>query len=95
MNLIDNLNQAEKEIVDFPGIITIICHLMTLYALQPCEPLAANINRHIKVVLNSSASDSLGEWKGTFRQIHMQWGMIAEQHRIASAKNQSQQTVSH
>jgi hypothetical protein len=46
----------EKEIVDFPTIITVICHLITLYALRPCEPIATNINRHIKVVLESSAS---------------------------------------
>lgn len=61
-------------------MITVICHLMTLYALRPCEPLATNINRHIKVVLNSSASDSLGEWKGTFEQLHTQWESIAKQH---------------
>jgi hypothetical protein len=95
MNLIDNLNQLDKEIVDFPCIVTIICHLMTLYALKPCEPLAANINRHMKVVLNSSAIDSLGEWEGTFRQIHMQWELIAEQHQIASVKNKSQYAASH
>jgi hypothetical protein len=91
----DNLNPAENETVDFPAIITVTCHLMTLYALQPCEPLATNINRHFKVILNSSASDSLGEWKGVFRQIHAQWGLIAEQHQIASAKNKSQYAVSH
>ena len=88
---------AENETVDFPAIITITitCHLMTLYALQPCEPLAANINRHLKVVLNSSATDSLGEWKGVFRQIHAQWGLIAEQHQIAAVKNKPQHAVSH
>lgn len=87
MNTVSQPNLTEKEIVDFPTVITIICHLMTLYALRPCEPLAANINRHIKVVLNSSASDSLGEWKGTFEQLLSQWESIAKGH--------VQQVVSH
>jgi len=67
---------------------------MTLYALKPCEPLAANINRHIKVILNSSASDSLGEWAGTFRQILSMWELIAEQH-LRKSKINPQQTTTH
>lgn len=93
MNQIQPLNVQENEIVDFPTIITVICHLMTLYALHPCEPLASNINRHIKVVLNSNAADSLGEWKGTFRQIHSQWELITHQH-LQSAKTK-QHIVAH
>jgi len=80
MNTTSQPNFTEKEIVDFSTVITVICHLMTLYALRPCEPLATNINRHIKVVLNSSASDLLGEWKGTFEQLFTQWESIAKQH---------------
>lgn len=95
MTSVDYLNPAENETVDFPTIITVTCYLMTLYALQPCESLAANINRHIKVILNSSATDSLGEWKGVFRQTHAQWGLIAEQHQIVPTKIKPQHTVSH
>lgn len=80
MNEAFQVNLIEKETVDFPTVITVICHLMTLYALQPCEPLASNINRHIKVILNSSASDSLGEWKGAFEQLLSQWESIAKRH---------------
>ncbi len=80
MNTVSQPNLTEKEIVDFPTLITVICHLMTLYALRPCEPLASNINRHIKVVLNSSASDSLGEWKSSFEQLLSQWESIAKRH---------------
>lgn len=29
---------TEKEIVDLPTILTILCHLMTLYATDPSEP---------------------------------------------------------
>lgn len=77
---------TKNEIIDFPTTITIICHLMTLYAQHPCEPLATNISRHIKAILNSSASDSLGEWKDTFKQLLPQWERIADQH-LQSEKN--------
>lgn len=80
MNQIKQLDVTENEVVDFPTLITVTCHLMTLYALKPCEPLASNINRHIKVILNSSAGDLLGEWKGSFRQILIQWELIATRH---------------
>jgi len=93
MNQITQPDVAEKETVDFLTIIIVNYHLMILYALHPCEPLAANINRHIKVVLNSSASDTLGEWKGTFRKILSQWELIAEQH-LQSAKIK-QQIIAH
>lgn len=90
MNPLSQLELAINEPVDFPTIITVICHLMTLYALNPCEPLAANINRHIRVILNSSARDSLGEWTSTFRQILSMWELIAEQHAHKSSVKPSQ-----
>lgn len=90
MNKIKELDVTENETVDLPTIMTVICHLMTLYALHPCEPLASNINRHIKVVLNS---DYLGEWKVVFRQINSQWERLAHQH-LQSEKTK-QQSVSH
>lgn len=75
MNSADILHPDEKETVDFPTTITItiISHLMTLYALKPCEPLATRICRHIKVMLNSPATDSLGQWKERYRQILAHW----------------------
>ncbi len=89
---------TEKEIVDLPTIVTILCHLMTLYALRPCEPLATNINRHIMVLLKSSAADSLGEWKGTFQQLLIQWENIAKrhvQHQVDVVNDEAQHIVSH
>ncbi len=89
---------TEKEIVDFPTIVTILCHLMTLYAIKPCEPLATNINRHIAVLLKSPAADSLGEWKDTFSQLRVQWKYLAKQHAkhtIEEQRNETHQVVSH
>ncbi len=80
MNTPCKTDLPKKETVDFTTVITIICHVMALYTIRPCEPLAININRHIKVVLNSTASDSLGEWKGTFEQLLRQWEIIAKRH---------------
>ncbi len=48
MNKILQLDETKNDPVDILTNITVICHLMTLYALHPCEPLATNINRHIK-----------------------------------------------
>jgi len=93
MNQLSPPGLSTKESVDFASLITVTCHLMTLYALKPCEPLATNINRHIKAILNSSASDSLGEWTSTFTQLLPMWELIAEQHiRKSNPKSQQQNT---
>ncbi len=88
----------EKETTDLPTIITVLCHLMTLYAIKPSYPLAANINQHILVLLKSPEADSLGEWKGTFRQLLIQWKSLATQHTQHQDKDQSDEShkvVSH
>lgn len=94
----NDASMIEKEIVDFPTTVTILCHLMTLYAMKPCEPLATNINRHIAVLLKSPAADSLGEWKDTFGQLLVQWKYLAKQHAkhtIEEQRNETHQVVSH
>jgi hypothetical protein len=88
----------EKETTNLVTIVTILCHLMTLYAIKPSFPLAANINHHILVLLKSPEADSLGEWKGTFRQLLTQWQSLATQHTQHQGKDQndeSHQVVSH
>jgi len=94
MNKILQLDETKNDPVDILTNITVICHLMTLYALHPCEPLATNINRHIKFILNSSVSESLGEWKGVFKQILSQWEQIADQHKY-SVKIKKPQIIAH
>ncbi|MEE9339850.1 MAG: hypothetical protein V3U87_17400 [Methylococcaceae bacterium] len=79
----------EKETTDLPTIITVLCHLMTLYAIKPSYPLAANINQHILILLKSPEADSLGEWKGTFRQLLIQWKSLAAQHTQKPNKDQN------
>ncbi len=72
-----------EQALDLPTLVTILCHLMTCYALRPCEPLATNINRHMKVLLNSpNALEALGEWCSTFQQLHLQWVAIADRHTL-------------
>ncbi|MCF6204752.1 MAG: hypothetical protein L3J59_13970 [Methylococcaceae bacterium] len=94
-----NTSMIEKETLDFPTTVTIICHLMTLYAIKPCEPLATNINRHLAVLLESPAADSLGKWKDTFAQLLVQWKHLAKQHAkhatIKEQTNETHQVVSH
>jgi hypothetical protein len=97
MNQTTQVCTDENEIVDFTTFAGILCHLMTLYALRPCEPLAANIHHHFKVLLNSSASDPLGEWVGTFHQLLVTWESIAEQHQRDNQQIniESQPVISH
>lgn len=87
---------STEQAPDLPTLITVLCHLMTCYAVRPCEPLAANINRHMKVLLDSSVSEALGEWRPTFQQLHQQWRVIADRHSLhhqqavmAEAKNKA------
>lgn len=98
MNQTIQANSTENETTDFPTMITVICHLMTLYAMRPCGQLASNINQHIKVLLDSSATDSLGEWKSTFQQLQNRWEVIAEchaQHRLKTTTDKAHHIVSH
>jgi len=81
MNQITRVAIEENDVVDFTTFAGILCHLMTLYALRPSEPLAANIQHHLNVLLNSSASDPLGEWVGTFYQLRITWESLAAQHQ--------------
>lgn len=76
MNQLSQRYVAENKIVNFPTIITVICHLMTLYALNPCEPLASNINRHIKVIFSSNASNSLGSGKEFLNRLILNRGLL-------------------
>lgn len=87
-DLISLIDMTEQEAVDFPSTVMAICHLMTLYALHPCESLASNINRHIRFILNSAASDTSGEYKVAFRQILSLWELIADQHQAAPINQQ-------
>jgi len=97
MNQITQVHIDENEAVDFTTFVGILCHLMTLYALRPCEPLATNIHHHFKVLLNSSASDPLGEWIGTFHQLQITWESLAVQHQRDNqqANSETQQVISH
>lgn len=83
---------------DLPTMMTIICHLMTLYAMRPCTHLATSINRHMNALLNSSESDSLGEWFSTFQQLHIQWNAIANRHnqqQLQKEMFESKKTMPH
>ncbi len=66
---------------DFSTLITVICHLMTLYAIHPCENLASNINCHLQLLLRQHGSEALLEWQATFQQLHCQWENIERQYR--------------
>lgn len=79
MNTLSNQDITEQEPIDFPTMMTGTCHLMTLYALNPCKPLATNINQHIHIILNSSINDPSGEWKSTFKHMLAMWELIADQ----------------
>ncbi len=98
MNSIIQANNTEPEVIDFLQLITLICHLMTQYALHPCAAMATNINRHFQFLLNSSAAESLGEWQGTFQQLFIQWQDISArhmQHHLKTAKIEAQQATTH
>lgn len=88
----------KQDTIDFPALITVICHLMTCYALRPSEPLAVNISRHMTVLLNSTAADTLKEWRPTFRQLQRQWLILAErhaQHQLQVAIDEAKQNLAH
>ena len=70
----------EGEAPDRSTLITVICHLMTCYAMQPCGFLAANIERHLSALLNLRAGDELGDWTMTFERLQVQWRAISDRH---------------
>lgn len=65
---------------DLPTLISIVCDLMTSYAINPCARLAKNINQHLEFVLNFSSTSDLAEWKSTLTHLQGQWEVIALQH---------------
>ncbi len=71
---------AKEDLVDLPKLLPIICQLMTLYAMRLCEPIATNINRYLKLALNSSEVNSVGEWQNTLQQLLSQWEVISKRH---------------
>lgn len=80
--------KIDDSAANLPTLVTIICHLMTCYAMHPCEDIAKNINRHMQILLSSTASIELGEWKATFLQLQIQWDAITR--RYQHQKNYTQ-----
>ncbi len=92
------IENHNEESVDYLKLLTLICHLMTQYAMYPCQPLAVNINRHFQYLLNSSAAESLGEWKSTYEQLFTQWRAIVGNHiqqHMEVVGTESRQSVKH
>lgn len=87
MKSINQTNNTEPEAVEFLKLITLICHLLTQYALYPCQPLAANISRHFNFLLNASTVDSLEEWQAIEEQY--------SQYRIKTTHIEASPFVSH
>ena len=80
---------SERNAPDLSTLVTVLCHLMTCYAMRPCGPLASNIERHMKVLLNSRAGNDLGDWITTFEQLRTQWHAISERHARIAYKNET------
>ncbi len=78
MNLLSE--KIDDSVANLPRLVTIICHLMTCYAMHPCEEIAKNINRHMQVLLSSAAAIELGEWRETFLQLQIQWDAISQRY---------------
>ncbi|WP_428354925.1 hypothetical protein [Methyloprofundus sp.] len=72
---------TEEDQIDLPRLL-LICQLMTLYAISPCEPIATSINRYLILSLNSSEANSLGKWQNTLQQLLNQWETISNQHTV-------------
>ena len=79
MNLVSE--KTEDTPANLQTLITIICHLMTCYAMHPCEEIAANINRHMHFLLTPPILNELGDWKSTFIQLQLQWRAITQRHQ--------------
>lgn len=87
----------EQDPQDLPTLVTFICNLMTCYATRPCMHMASAIEQHIGVLLNSPASDELGDWIVTFEKLQSQWNALSERHartayRKAMAESKSSPT---
>ncbi len=83
---------------DLPTLVTVICHLMTLYAMRPCEHIAANIDRHLFALLTAPAAEALGSWRGTFEKLQIQWRTIARRHALLQSQKvqeEATQSVTH
>ncbi|MCK5871710.1 MAG: hypothetical protein KAG26_02695 [Methylococcales bacterium] len=73
--------KTEDTAANLQTLVTVICHLMTCYAMHPCEEIAANINRHMHFLLAPSMAIELGDWKSTFIQLQTQWDVITQRHQ--------------
>jgi hypothetical protein len=82
---------SERGAPDPSTLVTIICHLMTCYAMRPSGLLASSIERHMDLLLNSRAGDELGDWITTFEQLHTQWHAISERHARIANRNETAQ----
>ncbi|MCK5829307.1 MAG: hypothetical protein KAH20_03305 [Methylococcales bacterium] len=79
-------NKPKESAENLPTLLTIICHLMTCYAIRPSEVLAINIHRHMDVLLTSTTASELKEWKPTFLQLQVQWASITQRHQLQQKK---------
>lgn len=65
---------------DLPTLISVICDLMTSYAVTPCAMLAKNVNQYLVFLLNYSSASELAEWEVALTHLQGQWETIALQH---------------
>lgn len=88
MNLITKpeFSKTNDAVVSLPTLLTIICHLMTCYAVRPSEALAVNINRHMRLVLTSSSTSELEEFKPNFLQLQAMWDNVIQRHQSQQRK---------
>ncbi|MCK5872192.1 MAG: hypothetical protein KAG26_05155 [Methylococcales bacterium] len=77
-------NETKKITANLPILISIICNLMTCYAMHPCEEVAKKINHHMNALLTSSALMDLGIWRPTFIQLQIQWDTIRQRYQHQS-----------
>lgn len=82
---------SERGVHDPSTLVTIICHLMTCFAMRPSGLLASSIERHIDLLLNSRADNDLGDWITTFEQLHTQWHAISARHARIAYSNETAQ----
>ncbi|MCK5728526.1 MAG: hypothetical protein KAH08_04830 [Methylococcales bacterium] len=73
--------KTKKLAANLPTLISIICNLMTCYAMHPCEEVAKKINRHMNALLESSSMMELGEWRPIFIQLQIQWDTIMQRYQ--------------
>ncbi|MCK4493700.1 MAG: hypothetical protein KAU26_06565 [Methylococcales bacterium] len=74
-------NETKQLTANLPTLISMICNLMTCYALYPCEDVAKKINYHMNALLQSSALMDLGVWRPTFIQLQIQWDTIMQRYQ--------------